>query len=51
MRMVVWPEDELLVVSGGSPQSVVDGHCISLLHGEEVHTVQVTSPVKGKNYI
>ncbi len=48
MRLVIWPDDDLLVVSGGSPQSVVDGHCISVVDGEEVHTLQLTSPVKGE---
>ena len=48
MNIVLWPDEDLLVVSGGSPQTVVDGHCISVMEGEEVHTFQVTSAVKGR---
>ena len=43
---VLWPDEDLVVFSGGSPLSLTDGHCVSILEGEAVHTLQLTSPVK-----
>lgn len=47
MGIVLWPDEDLLVVSGGSPLSLIDAYCVSILEGDEVHTLQLTSPVRG----
>ena len=47
MGIVLWPDEDLLIVSGGMPLSLVDGHCVSILEGDEIRTLQLTSPVKG----
>lgn len=47
MWNIVWPADDLLVLSGGSPLSLVDAHSVTLIDGDKNYTLQLTSPVKG----
>lgn len=47
MLNIVWPCDDLLVVSGGSPLSLVDAHSVTLIDNDKNYTLQLTSPVKG----
>lgn len=47
MWNIVWPDDGLLVVSGGSPLSLVDAHSVTLMDNDKNYTLQLTSPVKG----
>ncbi len=49
MSDVLWPDDDLLIVSGGSPLSLIDGHCLTILDHDRKHTVQLSSHVKGKS--
>ena len=48
MLHVLWPDDDLLVVSGGSPLDLVDAHSVTLIDGGKNYTLQLTSSVKGK---
>lgn len=47
MLDIVWPDDDLLVVSGGAPLSLVDNHSATLLNNDKKYTLQLTSSVKG----
>ena len=48
MLSVLWPEDDLLIVSGGSPSSLIDGHCVTILDHDKTYALQLTSSVKGQ---
>ena len=47
MLRVLWPDDDLLVLDGGSPLSLVENHCVTLLESDNKVTLQLTSPLKG----
>ena len=47
MLSIAWPGDDLLVVSGGSPSSLVDAYSVTLIDNDKNYTLQLTSPVKG----
>ena len=48
MLDVILPDDELLVISGGSPLSLVDTHSVTILNNDAKYTLQLTSPVRGE---
>ena len=50
MLSIAWPADDLLVVSGGSPSSLVDAYSVTLIDNDKNYTLQLTSPVKGRNH-
>lgn len=48
MSIILWPDDNVLVVNGGSPLNLTDGDCVTLVNNNKNYTLQLTSPVKGK---
>lgn len=51
MLNILWPGDDLLVVSGGSPLSLIDGHCVTVIDNERNFTLQLTSSVIGTVFV
>ena len=47
MLDILWPAEDLLVISGGSPVSLVDTNSVTLIDHDKNYTLQLTSPVKG----
>ena len=48
MLRVVWPDDDMLIVSGGSPLSTVEAHSATIIHKDSSYTLQLTSEVRGQ---
>ncbi len=39
------------IISGGAPLDLVDGDSVTVVNGQEIETLQLTSPVKGMHVL
>ncbi|XP_019850338.1 PREDICTED: lethal(2) giant larvae protein homolog 2-like [Amphimedon queenslandica] len=51
LKSLIWPDDDFIIFSGGSPYDTVDGDSVTIYENREAITLQLTSPVKGMQII
>ena len=43
--------DDVLVMSGGASLDEIDGHSVTVIDGDDISTLQLTSPVRGMHVL
>jgi lethal(2) giant larvae protein len=48
---ILWPRDNMLVMSGGASLDKIDGDSVTVAVDDELYTMQLTSPVRGMHVL